>query len=109
MRSSPTIPQTCVRTPMAERLLTTFAEPPGMSFLGDTWEKKKPRWHAVAWALHQPWMADRERGPGIFPELIEIGRARRREADVTRVSHSAGHSMPAITDSVPSSDSRSAA
>jgi len=40
-----------------------YAEPPGMSFLGDSWEKKKPRWHAVAWALRQPWTADRERGP----------------------------------------------
>jgi hypothetical protein len=40
-----------------------YAEPPGMSFLGDAWEKKQPRWHAVAWALRQPWVADRERGP----------------------------------------------
>ena len=40
-----------------------YSEPPGMSFLGDLWEKKKPRWHAVAWALRQPWAADRERGP----------------------------------------------
>jgi hypothetical protein len=40
-----------------------YAEPAGMSFLGDSWEKKKPRWHAVAWVLRQPWTADRERGP----------------------------------------------
>lgn len=40
-----------------------YAEPPGMSFLGDTWEKKPPRWHAVAWVLRQPWTADGERGP----------------------------------------------
>ena len=40
-----------------------YAEPPGMSFLGDAWVKKQPRWHAVAWALRQPWTADRERGP----------------------------------------------
>jgi hypothetical protein len=40
-----------------------YAEPPGMSFLGDTWEKKQPRWHAMAWALRQPWAADRECGP----------------------------------------------
>ena len=40
-----------------------YAEPPGMSFLGDSWEKRQPRWHAVAWALRQPWVADRERGP----------------------------------------------
>ncbi len=40
-----------------------YAEPPGMSFLGDTWEKMQPRWHAIAWALRQPWTADRERGP----------------------------------------------
>ena len=40
-----------------------YAEPPGMSFLGDLWEKKAPRWHAVAWALRQPWTADPERGP----------------------------------------------
>jgi hypothetical protein len=40
-----------------------YSEPPGMSFLGDAWTKKPPRWHAVAWALRQPWAADRERGP----------------------------------------------
>lgn len=40
-----------------------YSEPPGMSFLGDLWEKRKPRWHAVAWALRQPWVADREWGP----------------------------------------------
>lgn len=40
-----------------------YAEPAGMSFLGDAWEKKQPRWHAVAWALRQPWVTDRERGP----------------------------------------------
>jgi len=40
-----------------------YAQPPGMSFLGDSWTKKKPRWHAVAWALRQPWIADARRGP----------------------------------------------
>ncbi len=40
-----------------------YAEPPGMSFLGDSWEKSQPRWHAVAYALRQPWVADCERSP----------------------------------------------
>ena len=40
-----------------------YTEPSGMSFLGDAWEKKQPRWHAIAWMLRQPWIADRERGP----------------------------------------------
>jgi hypothetical protein len=40
-----------------------YSDPPGMSFLGDSWAKKAPRWHAVAWALRQPWVADRQRGP----------------------------------------------
>ena len=40
-----------------------YADPPGMSFLGDSWSNKKPRWHAVAWALRQPWIADPVRGP----------------------------------------------
>jgi len=40
-----------------------YAEPPGMSFLGDSWAGKSPRWHAVAWALRQPWTADGQRGP----------------------------------------------
>jgi len=40
-----------------------YAPPPGMSFLGDSWAKKSPRWHAVAWALRQPWVADSQRGP----------------------------------------------
>ena len=35
-----------------------YAEPPGMSFLDDLWEKKQPRWHAVAWALRQPWLRE---------------------------------------------------
>ena len=40
-----------------------YAEPSGMSFLGDSWEKKQPRWHVIAWALRRPWVAERERGP----------------------------------------------
>jgi hypothetical protein len=40
-----------------------YAEPPGMSFLGDAWAKRAPRWHVVAWALRQPWNADTLRGP----------------------------------------------
>ena len=40
-----------------------YAEPAGMSFLGDQWAKQEPRWHAVAWALKQPWISDRELGP----------------------------------------------
>jgi hypothetical protein len=40
-----------------------YAEPPGMSFLGNLWAERKPRWHAVAWALRQPWIAERVRGP----------------------------------------------
>lgn len=37
--------------------------PTGLSFLGDLWVKQEPRWHAVAWALKQPWISDRELGP----------------------------------------------
>jgi hypothetical protein len=44
--------------PMAD-----YADPAGMSFLGRQWAEKEPRWHAVAWALKQPWIADRELGP----------------------------------------------
>ncbi len=40
-----------------------YMEPTGMSFLGDQWAKQEPRWHAVAWALKQPWISDREVGP----------------------------------------------
>ncbi len=40
-----------------------YSLPPGMSFLGDTSEIRPPRWHAVGWALRQPWIANRERGP----------------------------------------------
>jgi len=35
----------------------------GMSFLGDMWVRKPPRWHAVAWALRRPWTADWDIGP----------------------------------------------
>lgn len=37
--------------------------PDGMSFLGDLWVRLPPRWHAVAWALRQPWRADPVMGP----------------------------------------------
>ena len=40
-----------------------YALPAGMSFLGDTWVKNKPRWHAVAWALRRPWAAAAKVGP----------------------------------------------
>ena len=50
-----------------------YSEPPGMSFLGDSWEKKQPRWHAVAWALRQPWTAGPERGPTFNASANGIG------------------------------------
>lgn len=40
-----------------------YVLPSGMSFMGDLWVKKQPRWHAVAWALRQPWKADAKFGP----------------------------------------------
>jgi len=40
-----------------------YAEPAGMSFLGDTWVKTPPSWHAVAWLLRRPWQADASTGP----------------------------------------------
>ena len=40
-----------------------YDRPAGMSFLGDTWVKEPPQWHAVAWALRRPWTADAETGP----------------------------------------------
>ncbi len=40
-----------------------YAEPAGMSFLGDMWVKTQPSWHAVAWLLRRPWQADAATGP----------------------------------------------
>lgn len=40
-----------------------YSDPAGMSFMGDLWVKKPPRWHAVAWPLRQPWKADLQLGP----------------------------------------------
>ena len=40
-----------------------YAEPDGMTFLGDTWVKTPPSWHAVAWLLRRPWQADASTGP----------------------------------------------
>ncbi len=40
-----------------------YVLPDGMSFMGDLWVRKQPRWHAVAWALRQPWKADFQAGP----------------------------------------------
>ncbi len=41
----------------------TYANPPNMVSVCQKWAQKEPRWHAVAWALKRPWMADRELGP----------------------------------------------
>ena len=40
-----------------------YVMPAGMSFLGDTWVKRPPQWHAVAYALRRPWEADARQGP----------------------------------------------
>ena len=40
-----------------------YREPEGLSFLGDSWSKRPPRWHAVGWVLRRPWASDPERGP----------------------------------------------
>ncbi len=40
-----------------------YMEPSGLSFLGDLWAKNPPQWHAVAWALRKPWVADAQIGP----------------------------------------------
>ena len=39
--------------------------PGALSFIGDQWKTATdtPRWHAIAWALRQPWNADPEKGP----------------------------------------------
>ena len=39
--------------------------PAALSFIGDQWKTATdtPRWHAIAWALRQPWNADPEKGP----------------------------------------------
>lgn len=40
-----------------------YSNPQGMSFLGDQWAKNTPHWHAVAWVLRRPWIADEKIGP----------------------------------------------
>ncbi|HOS43739.1 MAG TPA: hypothetical protein PK794_08620, partial [Armatimonadota bacterium] len=40
-----------------------YADPSGMSFMGDRWVKNPPQWHALVWALRKPWVADPELGP----------------------------------------------
>ncbi|MBW3622267.1 MAG: hypothetical protein KY468_02530 [Armatimonadetes bacterium] len=40
-----------------------YKEPSGLSFMGDLWVKTPPQWHAVAWALRKPWVADAKIGP----------------------------------------------
>jgi hypothetical protein len=44
-----------------EKLSVGYREP--SSFIGDMWDVNTPRWHAVAWALRQPWLADPQLGP----------------------------------------------
>jgi len=43
-----------------EKMVDGYKEP--TSFIGDMW-MLEPRWHAVAWALRQPWQADLQLGP----------------------------------------------
>jgi hypothetical protein len=40
-----------------------YRNPAGMSFIGQKWRETEPHWHAVAWAINRPWIADRELGP----------------------------------------------
>nr|CAA9265798.1 hypothetical protein AVDCRST_MAG63-2671 [uncultured Armatimonadetes bacterium] len=40
-----------------------YKDPSGLSFMGDLWVRDPPRWHAVAWALRKPWVADARSGP----------------------------------------------
>ena len=40
-----------------------YHDPAGLSFLGTQWAKDTPHWHAVAWALRKPWIADAKQGP----------------------------------------------
>jgi hypothetical protein len=43
--------------------IADYANPAGLSFLGQQWAKQAPHWHAVAWAVSKPWIADRDLGP----------------------------------------------
>ena len=58
-----------------ERLAQGYREPD--SFLGDLWGRVTPRWHAVAWALRRPWLADPVRGPTFNAYLAGAGYWRR--------------------------------
>jgi len=40
-----------------------YVLPDGMSFMGDLWVRLQPRWHAVGWALREPWKTDAQYGP----------------------------------------------
>ena len=44
-----------------EKMSRGYKEP--TSFIHGIWDKQAPRWHAVAWALRQPWQAHPESGP----------------------------------------------
>ncbi|MCX7935943.1 MAG: hypothetical protein N3A66_11875, partial [Planctomycetota bacterium] len=50
-----------------------YAEPAGMSFMGDRWVKNPPNWHAIAWLLRQPWRADAQIGPTFNAYVNGIG------------------------------------
>ena len=50
-----------------------YAEPAGMSFLGDRWKTQLPRWHAVAHALRRPWAADPTLGPTYNASIAGAG------------------------------------
>ena len=44
-----------------EKVPLGYKEP--TSFINNMWDVNEPRWHAVAWALRQPWTADPAVGP----------------------------------------------
>ena len=50
-----------------------YDNPPGMSFLGPMWKNDPPRWHAVAWALRVPWIADAKLGPTFNSSVNGLG------------------------------------
>lgn len=50
-----------------------YADPAGLSMLGDLWARVPPQWHAVAWALRRPWVADPQLGPTFNASLNGAG------------------------------------
>jgi hypothetical protein len=75
-----------------------YKNPAGLSFLGQKWRENEPSWHAVAWAVNRPWIADRVLGPTWNAYINGAGYWAGFGAHEVGKDRAAGHFGPAPLD-----------